>query len=131
MVDLREYAYRSLCHGCGKFIFKYEGAWLYVRTASQQNEAAKADADQGQFCCFQHLVTSLHSASLREPQTGKGLKVILWLELSLQAGQIVDQAPKGDSLLVVLLPALPHQFIHLPDMKHVCLVLFILLFLFL
>lgn len=35
MVDLGDYDYKSLCHGCGKFISKCEGGLLGVRTVSR------------------------------------------------------------------------------------------------
>lgn len=62
--------------------------------------------------CHLWLVPGPHATSLPEPRTAGGLEVVLWLELSLQVGQVLDQTLKGDSPLVVVLPAFPHQLIH-------------------
>lgn len=119
IVDYSDWDFRSLCHGCGRFICRYEGACLCEDCLSVE-WSCKRRCWSGISFAIRIRSQSLHATSLPEPWTVGGLGVV-WLELSLQVGQILDQVLKGDSPLVVVLPALPHQLIHLPDINPISL----------
>lgn len=87
--------------------------WCFQDRLSVLRSCTEQMPTWGQFHRLRMVRPRAEFTSLPGPWTARGLKVVLWLELLLHVGQLLDQTGEVDPPLWHLLPAPVHQLVHL------------------